>query len=90
MVLYITFNTMKKIRGFISGIKSKYKKFATTYPKLDSAIHTFISAFSTAVVVVVGTIPHDQLLSPSTWTTSFIFALITTGIRSGFRAITTK
>ena len=61
--------------------------FATNYPKLSSAIHTFLATFIVTLVGAVALIPADQILSPATWTTAAIVGIITAAVRAGVKAV---
>ncbi len=73
-----------------SNLILKYKQFATEYPRIDSAIHTFITSFAGTVIGALAAIPADKLTSPETWTYAFLVSILITGIRAGLRSITTK
>lgn len=62
-------------------------QFAAKFPKTSSAIHTFLAVFIVSVVGAVSLIPVDTILSPSTWTTAAIVAIITAAVRAGIKAI---
>ena len=55
--------------------------------KYSSSIHTFIATFLVTVVGAVALIPADQILSPQTWTTAAIVAIITSAVRAAIKAI---
>jgi hypothetical protein len=63
------------------------QSFEAKYPKLVSAIHTFLATFIVTVVGAVALIPADQILSPATWTTAAIVGIVTAAVRAGVKAI---
>jgi len=73
-----------------SKIIASYKQFALDYPKLDSAIHTFIAVFVLTIGEQLRSLPIETLLDVHTYTTAFVVGLIGAGIRSAIRALTTK
>ena len=73
------------------GLMDKTKKFMQAleakYPALVSAVHTFIATFIVTVVGAVALIPADQILTPATWSTAAIVAIITAAVRAGVKAV---
>jgi len=57
------------------------------YPKLNSAIHTFLATFIVSVLALLSAIPADSILSAQTWTTAAILGIITAAVRAGIKAV---
>lgn len=64
-----------------------YIPFAVKYPKLSSAIHTFISTFLVTLIGAISVIPADNLLNAQTWTMAFIVGVLTSALRAGVKAV---
>lgn len=63
------------------------QNFAVNYPKIASAIHTFLSTFIVTALGALTLIPTDKILSPATWTTAAIAGIIGVAFRAGLKAI---
>lgn len=61
--------------------------FATKYPKLASAIHTFLATFIVTAIGAVALIPTDKILDPATWTTAAVVSILTVAVRAAIKAI---
>jgi len=59
----------------------------SNYPKLSSAIHTFLATFIVTLAGAIALIPADQITNGTTWTTAFIVGLITSAVRAGIKQI---
>ena len=79
-----------KIRSWKDAIISSYKQFALAYPKLDSAIHTFLAVFALTIGEQLRALPFDRLVDVHTYTTAFVAGIIGAGFRSALRSLTTK
>lgn len=61
--------------------------FATQYPKLSSAIHTFLATFIVTLVGAVSVIPADTILSPQTWSMAAISGIVIAAVRAAIKAV---
>jgi hypothetical protein len=61
--------------------------YSLKYPKLSSAIHTFLATFLVTIVGAVAVIPADSLLSSQTWTTAFVVGILTAAVRAAIKAV---
>jgi uncharacterized membrane protein YdcZ (DUF606 family) len=72
---------------FISNIYNSIVDYINARPVLSSAVHSFISGFLTALVILLKAVPTDTLANPSTWTWSFVGGIAYACIRAGVKSI---
>lgn len=62
------------------------KKLSEQYPKVTSAVHTFIATFIVSIVGTIALIPADSILSADTWTIAALVGIISAGVRAAVKA----
>jgi len=63
------------------------QNFSYNYPKLSSAIHTFLATFLVTFVAQISVIPVENILSSATWTTAFVSGVIVSAVRAGIKSV---
>jgi hypothetical protein len=73
----------------MQNLKSKIGSYFSDSQKvhIKSAIHTFTSTFVSIFGMILLQVPSETIMSPKTWTTSFIFGATITGVRAGIKAL---
>lgn len=61
--------------------------FAVKYPKISSAIHTFLATFIVTFLAILSQIPASAILDPKTWTVSSVAGILVAAARAGIKAI---
>lgn len=62
------------------------KKLSEQYPKITSAIHTFIATFIVSIFGTIALIPADSILSADTWTIAALVGIASAAVRAAVKA----